>query len=58
MGALLRAVGDALTDAGVWADDAQMIATTARKAYAGGPRDPLGAVGPARTEILVHEAVV
>jgi crossover junction endodeoxyribonuclease RusA len=54
---LVRAVGDALTDAGVWVDDAQVIATTARKAYAGGPRDPLGAAGPPRAEILVHEAV-
>lgn len=54
---LLRAVGDALTDAGVWLEDAQVVAATASKAYAGGRHDPLGAAGPPRAEILVHEAV-
>lgn len=31
---LVRAIGDALTDAGVWADDAQVVEIRARKQYA------------------------
>lgn len=52
---LVRAVGDGLTDAGVWTDDAQVVEISARKAYAGGYLDPLGAAGPPRAEITVRE---
>jgi len=31
---ILRAVGDACTDAGIWVDDAQVIKVTAKKEYA------------------------
>jgi len=51
---LVRAVGDALTAAGVWRDDGQVIATSARKAFAGGMRDPVGAAGVPRAVISVH----
>jgi len=37
---LLKAVMDAMTTAGVWADDAQVFCLTSRKAVAGGPREP------------------
>ncbi len=53
---LIRSIGDALTDAGVWTDDAQVVETMARKVFAGGPRDPLGAAGPPRAEIIVRVA--
>lgn len=36
---LVRAILDAFTDAGVWVDDSQVVAVTARKAFAGGARD-------------------
>lgn len=36
---LVRAVGDALTAAGVWADDSRVVFVAARKVYAGGWRD-------------------
>ncbi|WP_084963333.1 RusA family crossover junction endodeoxyribonuclease [Thermoactinospora rubra] len=36
---LVRSTEDALTDAGVWADDARVVACRARKVYAGSP-DP------------------
>lgn len=50
---LLRAVCDALTSAGVWRDDAQVVSVTASKAFAGGARDPRGAAGIPRAEIGV-----
>jgi Holliday junction resolvase RusA-like endonuclease len=53
---LVRAVGDALTAAGVWRDDAQVVGIQARKNFAGGERDPLGAAGIPRAEIMVHLA--
>jgi len=40
---LVRALEDALTSAGVWRDDAQVIHVEARKAVAAGIHDPEGA---------------
>ncbi len=48
---LVRAVGDALTAAGVWRDDGQVVSTLARKLYAGGWRDKRE--GVPRAEITV-----
>lgn len=53
---LLRAVLDALTIAGVWRDDAQVVCATARKAFAGGYRDPMGAHGIPRAVVTVRVA--
>lgn len=53
---LTRALLDALTTAGVWRDDAQAVSILARKAFAGGPRDPLGPAGVPRAEIAVTPA--
>jgi Holliday junction resolvase RusA-like endonuclease len=53
---LLRALLDALTAAGVWRDDAQVIATFARKAFAAGVHDPMGAAGLPRAEVRVSQA--
>jgi len=53
---LLRAVMDALTAAGVWRDDAQVIVTFARKAFAAGVHDPMGAGGIPRAQITVRLA--
>ena len=53
---LVRAIGDALSNAGVWADDARVIFTASRKAFAGGIRDPQGAHGRPRAVIEVREA--
>lgn len=36
---LVRAILDALTDAGVWIDDSQVVSVAARKCFAGGARD-------------------
>jgi Holliday junction resolvase RusA-like endonuclease len=55
---LLRATCDALTAAGVWADDARLIEVSARKAFAGGYRDPLGTAGVPRAEIEVRDSVI
>lgn len=51
---LVRCVKDGLTRAGVYRDDAQVIATLARKEFAGGAFDPDGPHGIPRAEILVH----
>jgi crossover junction endodeoxyribonuclease RusA len=37
---LVRAIKDALTRAGVYRDDAQVVSLVAAKEFAGGPRDP------------------
>lgn len=50
---LLRALLDALTVAGVWRDDAVVVAARARKAYAGGIQDPKGPAGLARTDVRI-----
>ncbi len=50
---LLRAVCDALTAAGVWRDDDQVVTIAATKAFAGGARDPRGGAGIPRAEIEV-----
>ena len=55
---LVRAVGDALTAAGVWVDDGQVVLTRARKAFAGGHLDRAGAAGVPRAEIRVAELSV
>jgi Holliday junction resolvase RusA-like endonuclease len=44
---LVRAVEDALTDAGVWKDDAQVTDTSSRKTYAGTGFGALGGPGAA-----------
>jgi crossover junction endodeoxyribonuclease RusA len=51
---LVRAVGDALTAAGVWRDDGQVVSTLARKAFAGGALDKVN--GVPRAEIMVRPA--
>ncbi len=48
---LARAVGDALTAAGVWRDDGQVVSLIARKLFAGGWSDKNG--GVPRAEITV-----
>jgi len=52
---LVRALGDALTSAGVWRDDAQVISTLARKAFAAGIHDPEGAMGIPRAVVTAYE---
>jgi hypothetical protein len=52
---LIRACFDALTAAGVWRDDAQVISTLARKAFAAGIHDPEGAAGVPRAVITAYE---
>lgn len=44
---LLRAVGDALTEAGVWSDDSLVVAALAQKAYSG--------IQPAGATIIVED---
>jgi len=51
---LVRALGDALTSAGAWRDDAQVISTLARKAFAGGVHDPEGAAGVPRAVVTAY----
>ena len=53
---LLRATCDALTVAGAWRDDSQVIDASAWKGFAGGAFDHLGAGGLPRAEIEVREA--
>jgi Holliday junction resolvase RusA-like endonuclease len=53
---LLRAVMDALTAAGVWADDAQVVQVEARKVFAGGAHDEDGPAGVPRAHITVEAA--
>ena len=50
---LVRCVKDALTRAGVYHDDAQVVRTVATKEFAGGERDPRGAAGLPRVEVRV-----
>lgn len=50
---LVRCVKDALTRAGVYRDDAQVVRTVATKEFAGGDRDPRGAAGLPRVEVRV-----
>jgi len=51
---LVRAVCDALTAAGVWRDDAQVVQVLASKAFAGGVADP-DPNGVPRATIEVYE---
>lgn len=53
---LLRAVMDALTAAGVWRDDSQVVLASARKAFAGGHYDLLGTAGVPRAAVKVQVA--
>jgi len=53
---LVRALFDALTAAGVWRDDAQVVVVGARKAFAGGAQDDSGPAGVPRACIVVEEA--
>lgn len=50
---LVRTAKDALTQAGVYHDDGQVVATFARKDFAGGVMDPCGQHGIPRVEIAV-----
>lgn len=54
---LLRALCDALTAAGVWRDDAQLVHVVARKVFAGGVHDDEGEAGVPRAMINVQEVV-
>lgn len=54
---LMRAVGDALTAAGVWIDDSQVVAVTARKVFAGGVHDQLTGVPRARITVAPNGAI-
>jgi Holliday junction resolvase RusA-like endonuclease len=51
---LERALLDALTAAGVWRDDAQVIHVHSRKAFAGGAHDEDGPGGVPRAHITVE----
>jgi crossover junction endodeoxyribonuclease RusA len=53
---LVRAVCDALTAAGVWRDDSQVVSVHAGKVFAGGINDCLGYNGVPRAAITVQEA--
>ncbi|HKQ02660.1 MAG TPA: RusA family crossover junction endodeoxyribonuclease [Actinomycetes bacterium] len=50
---LIRAVKDGLTRAGIYRDDAQVVVLFARKEFAAGATDPLGADGIPRAWIEV-----
>jgi len=50
---LVRCVKDALTRAGVYRDDAQVVRTVATKEFAGGVFDPKGEGGLPRVEVRV-----
>lgn len=52
---LLRAILDALTTAGAWRDDSQVVDVRGRKRYAGGIADPVGTGGLPRAVIDVIE---
>lgn len=54
---LVRAVCDALTSAGVWRDDCQVVRVTAEKVFAAGMEDVLREAGVPRAEILVEETL-
>lgn len=53
---LQRALLDALTAAGVWRDDSQVVHVHARKAFAGGAHDEDGPAGVPRAHITVEAA--
>jgi crossover junction endodeoxyribonuclease RusA len=53
---LVRCLEDGLTRAGIWTDDARVVFTVSRKAYAAGPHDPQGSSGIPRAEVKVREA--
>ena len=42
---MVRALGDALTEAGLWLDDAQVVQVNASKIYVGSPEDSYGVPG-------------
>ena len=50
---LVRALKDGLTRAGVYHDDAQVVATVATKQFAAGVYDPLGEKGVPRAVVIV-----
>ena len=52
---LLRALCDALTAAGAWHDDSQVIEGETRKALAAGIHDPEGAMGIPRAVVTAYE---
>lgn len=49
---LVRSVCDALTDAGVWADDCQVVELAARKVYVTEPGQMSGAIRPIHPDAL------
>lgn len=51
---LVRALLDALTAAGVWRDDGQVVSVHARKAFAGGPHDNLREAGIPRMVVAIE----
>jgi len=53
---LARALFDALSAAGVWRDDSQVVHVHARKAFAGGAHDEDGPGGVPRAHITVETA--
>jgi Holliday junction resolvase RusA-like endonuclease len=53
---LVRCLEDGLTRAGIWTDDARVVFTVSRKAFAAGPHDPQGSSGIPRAEVKVREA--
>lgn len=54
---LVRAVCDALTAAGVWRDDSQVVRVTAEKVFAGGVEDVMREAGVPRASIMVEETL-
>jgi Holliday junction resolvase RusA-like endonuclease len=54
---LIRAVGDALTTAGVWKDDSRVVSISAHKVYAASESDPMGTAGIPRAEIYVRAVI-
>ena len=53
---LVRCLEDGITRAGIWTDDARVVFTVSRKAFAGGVHDPQGSSGIPRAEVRVREA--
>ena len=62
---LVRAIGDALTEAGIWADDSRVVQLTATKVYAGPGEEPgvdvtvapLGGISQCRHDVVTSTSL-